>query len=265
MLSYKIFESESISEPALWAARNNAAWCEALCKVHGALGKRTDGSWICRGEVPERYPNIVTFEAGDPASQVAHVEGLLAGPLDRPWAVKDSFCQLDLAPLGFETLIEGSWLCLETPSPQLRHRSDLHWTRIMSGPRLAEWERAVLGVGCPRLFPPALLADSRVWVLGGFGDQGLVAGAILFDSTESASTWGQGSPPVIGYSNLFLADGASEIERHAVLEALVGAIASRFPDRPIVGWEPESEVPTMERLGFEAVGRLRVWLAPSRP
>lgn len=75
------------------AARNNAVWCEAVCRVHGAPGEFHGALWLNRHRVPRFYPNVVTLCTQDgTASQLARIQDLVAtGPPGR-WSVKDSFC-----------------------------------------------------------------------------------------------------------------------------------------------------------------------------
>jgi hypothetical protein len=72
------------------AARNNAVWCETICRVHGTPGEFHDTLWLNRHPVPRFYPNVVTLapQAGT-ATQLAHIHAL------------------DLAVLGFQPLFDG--------------------------------------------------------------------------------------------------------------------------------------------------------------
>jgi hypothetical protein len=40
---------------------------------------------------------------------------------------------------------------------------------------------------------------------------------------------------------------------------LVAAVAARFPDRPLVGYEAGSDLQGALGAGFEPVGELRIW------
>ena len=64
------------SEAAL-CARNNALWCDAVCRAHGLPGEFLAGLWLNRRPVPRFYANAVTLSPKDPAGQRAWVEHLL--------------------------------------------------------------------------------------------------------------------------------------------------------------------------------------------
>ena len=53
------------------AARNNAAWCDAVCRAYGAPGEFDDELWLTRRPAPPLYPNAVTLTARD-GSASAH-------------------------------------------------------------------------------------------------------------------------------------------------------------------------------------------------
>jgi hypothetical protein len=89
------------------AARNNALWCDAVCRAHGAAGELLDTLWWNPRPAPPLYPNLITLrDAG--TALVAHVRALDGRGLPAGWGVKDSFRSLDLGPLGFDLLFEAS-------------------------------------------------------------------------------------------------------------------------------------------------------------
>src|SRR6266478_3834742 len=129
------------------AARNNAVWCETVCRVHGTPGEFHDALWLNRHPVPRFYPNVVTLSTQDgTAAQLANIQALVATGLPGRWGVKDSFCLLDLAARGFQPLFEATWLW-RAPFQPLPNRaaSGLHWTWVQSAPELAKWEMAWSG------------------------------------------------------------------------------------------------------------------------
>jgi hypothetical protein len=46
---------------ALTAARNNADWCDALCRTHGAPTTLDEVAWTSRTRTPPFYPDAVTL------------------------------------------------------------------------------------------------------------------------------------------------------------------------------------------------------------
>ncbi|HVK05471.1 MAG TPA: hypothetical protein VM490_18490, partial [Armatimonadaceae bacterium] len=117
------------------AVRNNALWCDAVCRAHGRPGEFREGvCWLNRRETPPFYPNVVTLTDAPEVSeeQTACVRSL-AGSSELPgeWAVKDSYHALDLAPLGFTVLFAGEWLYLPAgASPPPGHTAGIRWERI---------------------------------------------------------------------------------------------------------------------------------------
>jgi len=248
-------ELDSVREPSRVerAARNNAVWCDAVCRAHGVAGEFFDAIWRnCRSS-PPYYPNLVTFrDTYDRGDALDHVRHLVAVPLPGMWSIKDSFCDLDLAALGFEILFEASWIWLEPAlGKPMESSPEFQWSRIMSSSDLAHWEaawsigRGEKGVaGGPRQFPSSLLVDSSIVFLAGYKGKELVAGGVL-NHTEG----------VVGMSNVF-APASGEFP---VWAALVGWAQLAFPGMPLVGYERASNLDAACKFGFETVGNLRVW------
>jgi hypothetical protein len=122
------------------AARNNAQWCDAVCRAHGNPGEFHEDIWLNRHRVPRFYPNAETL-AGPSQRQLELIDELLAARLPSGWAVKDSFCTLDLASRGFRVLFGAEWIY----SPVSRAEvivSSARWEIVRSDLAQAEWETA---------------------------------------------------------------------------------------------------------------------------
>jgi hypothetical protein len=92
------------------AARNNAEWCDSFCRTHGINGRFDSDAWTSATRTPPLYPDAVTLVAG------ASVEAiLLRVDTSVGCSIKDSFADLNLAPLGFDRLFAAEWLCQEQP------------------------------------------------------------------------------------------------------------------------------------------------------
>ncbi|MFG2232015.1 hypothetical protein ACGFNX_18735 [Streptomyces sp. NPDC048723] len=223
------------------AALNNAAWCDAVCRVHG-LVPRYDGEqlWFSARRTPPMYPDAVTLEPGVPAGSV--VRGVdTASP---GCSVKDSFADLDLAGAGFEVLFEAQWIHRRAGAPLPEAEGEaagLEWSEVSGAEELAAWEAAFdggEGIEGDGLFRPALLGEGIVFLAGREGGR-IVAGAV-------ASTGGG----VVGVSNLFGAAWAG----------VLGAVSARWPELDVVGYEHGEDLEAAVRGGFAPVGPLRVWL-----
>jgi hypothetical protein len=237
------------------AARNNAQWCNAICRVHGTPGEFHQAAWLNRYTVPRFYPNVVTLSGRDAApSQYSCIEELVANGLRGGWTVKDSFGTLELAALHFDVLFEATWLW-RAPSKALSNWRDSHlrWTTIQEAQQLANWEAAWSGSSTsetsprqPRVFLPALLTDPAIAFIAAWHGQELVGGAVANQTDD-----------VVGLSNVFVPQGEDAVSFWA---ACVAMIQSRFPGAPIVtyGREPESAI--AQEAGFDSLQAMRVWM-----
>jgi hypothetical protein len=153
------------------AARNNALWCDAVCRVHDRPGEFHDTLWLTRLGAPRFYPDAVTLSGAESASaQMETIAALVGSTREREWAVKDSFRGLELNSLGFEPLFDAEWVAMTPPLPDLKGHpaAEYRLASVTSKAGLIAWEQAWAGeevnataVSKPRLFMPRLLADSR--------------------------------------------------------------------------------------------------------
>ncbi|HKM99218.1 MAG TPA: hypothetical protein VJX23_01785 [Candidatus Binataceae bacterium] len=233
-------------------ARNNAEWCDAVCRAHGNAGEFLEGMWLNRRPVPRFYPNAGTIAEPNPR-QLDLIDDLIAARLPPGWAVKDSFCTLDLASRGFRVLFAAEWIYL--PASGLKNGiasggEVARWEIVRSDRALADWEaawsRAGGGDGSEdRIFVPSLLQSTDITVVAGYRDGRVVAGAIA-----------NRSDGVVGWSNFF----APDAEMFDCGAASLATIAEVFPGLPIVGYEHGDELRNALALGFESIGPLRIWL-----
>ncbi|SES47295.1 hypothetical protein SAMN05216199_4049 [Pedococcus cremeus] len=214
------------------AVAANAAWCEAVCRVHGIPGSVGDGLWRAGGEPPPFYPDAVTLRPGLEADRVAEVVPARPGA-----SVKDGFGDVDLSGHGFEVLFEASWIW--HPSvPAGEPATGPAWCAVEDEAGLGAWA-AASGQGAT--FLPALLSDESVRFLTARADGEVVGRAAL--------CLGAG---VVGVSNVWAA-------APGVWESLVAAAGQWFPRRPVAGYERGADLASAVAAGFEPVGRLRIW------
>ncbi|HEY0812243.1 MAG TPA: hypothetical protein VGE11_03100 [Pseudonocardia sp.] len=212
--------------------RNNAEWCEAVCRTHGRGGVFTRWAWTSRRRTPALYPDAVTLL---PATGVADV--LKAIDLSEGCSVKDSFARLDLSADGFEPIIEAQWI--DRPAALSMPPAPSPFWTVASVGELAEWAIAWNG-GPADLFRAQLLDEPAVRVLAARRNGVIIAGAIAYDSG-----------PVTGVSNLFAVDGDLDDAWAGVLCAL--------PGRRVVGYGTGGALAAAVRVGFARAGPLRVW------
>ena len=95
----------TVAARAVQAARNNALWCDTICRAHGIPTEFHAQLWLSRQPTPRFYPNAVTLANPNAGSaQLVYMQQLLAEAMPANAGVKDSFCTLDLAPIGFHPL-----------------------------------------------------------------------------------------------------------------------------------------------------------------
>jgi hypothetical protein len=216
------------------AARNNAEWCDLVCRGQGVTTLLDARMWVARHRSPPRYPDAVTL-----LPDVTVDEVLSRIDASDGCSVKDSFAALDLRPAGFHVLFEAEWIH-HPPPPDPPFPET--WRPVETPEELRDWA-ARHGGG--DVFVPELLADPRVAILAGHAGSAIVSGAI-----------GSASASEVGVSNVFTsAAKLVELWRDAPR-----AIACRFPGLPLVGYESGADLEAALRNGFAAVGPLRVWV-----
>lgn len=249
------------------AVANNAAWCDAVCRSHGHPGTFGSRLWASPGHRLRFYPNAVTLDPGVTEAEVlAAWLGTGAAP-SGPFAVKDSFARLDLAPAGFKLLAEASWIGADD-APAGPPGESQAWEKVTSPAELSAWEAAWAGDGgdsdgdgCDDdddsgvdgdgqqdpLFRPALLADPCCAVFARHRDGAVTAGAIAYLAAGGA-----------GISNLFAAGPAPG----ALWDGLQQAVARQWPGLPAVGYEEGASLAAARQAGFRPLGPLRIWVRP---
>src|SRR5882757_1951590 len=87
--------------PAI-CVRNNAEFCDLICRSHAVPGVFEHSWWIQEKAGPAFYPNVITLTRNSIPEQTARVSALRA--LRPDIAVKDSFGILDLSTIGMRRL-----------------------------------------------------------------------------------------------------------------------------------------------------------------
>ena len=235
------------------AARNNAIWCDSVCRAHGVPGEFLPTVWLNRSLPPLYHSNLIVIShSGIREKTLDYIQELIDLPLPGKWSVKDSFSNLELGALGFDLLFAASWIWHD-PAPLRpgRSSSGIRWSRIVSPEELAHWETAwawdphnLDAFGKPAQFPAALLEDRQIVFFTGALGQEIIAGGIANRTGE-----------LVGLSNVFV--NAGDIT--AAWSGLVNCVQEAFPVLPIVGFEREYELETARACGFKPIGNLRVW------
>ena len=228
---------------------NNLGWYEAVLRTHGVSGAITKGVWTCRQRVPAYHSNAITVDSSGAAVQTQVLRDLET-VLERPFSVKDSFAVLELAPLGLRPLFDAEWIWRDpSAGPPDDDRHDVEWRRVMGDEELGRWEAAWRSNGSPadtRVFLPDLLTSGEVVLLAAHQGDRIVAGCAA-----------NRTPGVVGFSNFFTDDA----DRELLMASAVGEAMRFAPGLPVVGYESGEDLARARRLGFQAVGPLRVWFA----
>jgi len=233
------------------AIYNNAVWCDTVCRAHGRPGTFYEEIWINRNPTPRSYPNAVTLT--QQTDQKARIQELIGAGLAGDWGIKDSFCSLALASLGFRVLFEAEWICRTASLP--RPEGDVAgmlWVRVDAPADLAAWESAWSGqspgdshADSDQVFLASLLAEHDVAILAGCRGEHIIAGGIANRTAD-----------VVGLSNVFVPHSDGE----RLLAGCLAAAIDVFPSLPIVGYEGGRPLAAMRALGFDILGPLRVWV-----
>ncbi|MBZ6077859.1 hypothetical protein [Microvirga puerhi] len=238
-----------------FAARNNALWCDAVCKAHGRPGEFQGGLWLNRLGTPRFYPDAVTTAGPDASQQqLAAISALIEAPHTGPWAVKDSFSCLGLGSFGFQSLFEAEWIGLNPSTLEIGALpADCSLFEIRKVSELATWESAWRGDDDQtatgpdeRTFPESLLAHHEIHFIAIRRDDRIIGGGILSLGGE-----------VVGLSNVF----ASGVDPEIIWKGLVKRAVDTFPGMTLVGYESERNLAPALRSGFQTLGPLRVWLS----
>ena len=214
---------------AMPAARNNAEWCDLVCRTHGIETAFTDHVWSALSRSPAFYPDAVTL------SPLASARDVLSRIDTSPGcSVKDSFATLDLTKHGFHVLFEAEWIHRPAAAPG---RAPM-WTLLRKAADLQAWN---LG----DVLQPSLLDNTDVAVMASYRGDTVVSGAI-------ANRTGR----IVGLSNVVTTTG----DRDRAWAGAVNAVAVHFPGLQIVGYEHGADLVAAHRAGFAGTGPLRVWL-----
>ncbi len=234
------------------AARNNAIWCDAVCKAHGIPGEFHKNLWLNRQPVPRFYSNVITLSSTDKVRQMARVQELIESPLPGTWSIKDSFSTLPLAELGFQVLFEAVWIWRVPLEVQIPLDIGIRWSVVKDPAELKRWEFAwgdelgnISAIPQQRIFLPSLLEDPDIALLAACQGEEIVGGAIANRTGD-----------VVGISNVFACTG----ERHRIWTGGIRTIQGLYPGLPLVGYQRGEDLALMEELDFEQVGNLRVWI-----
>ena len=93
------------ADPLTLAVRENAAWCDLVCRLHRFTPEGDGRLWWSARRTPDLFPDAVTLV---PDLSVLDVLGRINDSLGA--SVKDSFATLDLTDQGWTVLFDATWV-----------------------------------------------------------------------------------------------------------------------------------------------------------
>ncbi len=224
------------------AARNNALWCDVVCRSHGISGTFDSAAWSSSVRTPPLYPDAVTLSESAQALDLLQRIDASSGA-----SVKDSWASLDLTAAGFAPLIAGEWLWLDANDAASDLEGDGRtWREVRSSAEMERWSRA--WASDPEdavILGPSLLEEEGVKVLAATDGEHVTAGCVV-------NVTGQ----VAGISNVFDTNG--DDARAWLARPLRPQLVA--PGRHLVGWESGDGVAAARAAGFDTIGPLTVWI-----
>jgi hypothetical protein len=202
-----------------------------VCRALGLQPRWAADAWAVTQRSPDGYPDAVTLVPGADAravlSRVDHGPGC---------SVKDSFADLDLAPVGFRVLFDATWI--RRPATEDAAPAALEWRQVRNRADLDQWSRGQdLDV-----FRPALLDVEDLHL---FHAPGSAAGFALHRTGR-----------VVGVSNT----RAGDAPEAALWADLVAVASTVCPGLDLVGYEAGESLAAAMDSGFLSTGPLRVWI-----
>src|SRR3954470_182239 len=221
-------------DPLQLAVRENATWCDLVCRSHRLRPDADARMWWSDRGTPSLSPDAVTL---DPTVGEFDVLGRIH---DAPGAsVKDSFAALDLEPDGYHVLFDATWFV--RPPGSTPAEADDGFERVTDKFTFGAWRYAWGGPDDVLL--PGLLRTSAVTILGArTPDERYDRGGILHRTSI-------GGAQVVGLSNTF-----GPVAKVAL------AATAHSADAWIVGYDSAEVVAGLGALGFVGCGPLRVWV-----
>jgi hypothetical protein len=222
-------------DPRLRAAVTaSRQWYDDVFAAHGIPVEVTEDLWWALGTPPAWHSAVKTLVPYADLEAVLH-----AMAVHEHGTVADSFGTLDLAPHGFDLLIDASWL--HRPADPHPHAALPTGWSVVTGPDLlAEWNRHHETDG---VLLPALLEHPRFRFLARHEGGYLAAGAVTHEVGD-----------VVMLSNCWTVAG-----RDLDWDEVLAAVTALHPGRAVVDYEWGDTLDVLRRAGFTPLGPQRVW------
>lgn len=222
-------------DPRLRAAVDaSVRWYDDVFALHGVSAGVADGLWVALGPPPAWHSAVKTLE---PDVDVGAV--LRAMETHEHGSVADSFGTLDLAPQGFDLLIDATWVHRQpAPAPGGLPPG---WSLVTDPGLLEVWNEHNETTAV--LLPP-LLDHPHFTFLARHEADLLTAGAVLHVA----------GPAVV------ISNGWSIPARVLDLGEVVACVDALHPGLPAIDYAWDEDLAALRDLGFTPVGPQRVWI-----
>lgn len=229
-------------------AKNNAQWCDWVLSGLGSPGRWVTDIWYHPDDVPPIYPHADTL-TDNTEQQLKHIKQLVNYRDGKSIAVKDSWSKLNLTGLDFEIMFEAEWLLYASSRVSVPEH-DLKIERISTAKDLQEFTRCCNeAYNTPDVpldvFSPALLDNPDIVFLAGKVNDKIAAGITCVQSHG-----------VNGLNNLFAFHKEDEL-------LMIREGMTVFPKTPACTYSGYDSVADYVHLGFQPMGKLRVWSRPA--
>lgn len=226
------------------AVKNNAYWCELVCKSQRFTGEFLKMIWINNGKLPAYYPNAITLEPININNNDKVIYRLIDSVTEKGISVKDSFADLELSTRNFSILFNAKWISY-TDLDFVTPTDFTGWKIIKNKDDYALWNKSWKRHNEQgEEFATTLLYDKDIHFLGKFRSKEIVAGAILSKSNS-----------VFGLSNVFSSPNVSL----SIYSDIICLTRKKITLLPLVGYAQKGDLESALKAGFKGIGSLRVW------
>jgi hypothetical protein len=220
------------------AARQNAEWCDLVCRTSGLTPLLSDRRWTSRARTPPDYPDAISLRPDVKAEELVTLIDTSSG-----CSVKDSFANLDLAQHGFRLLFDAAWIWAPPTCTNDRLAAGVTWS-VVADPDALLTATLPAALSVP---PVAVLANPQItWLV-------IVAGSDLIGSAIV-----HGAENAVGLSHVCVDIGAAPEQ----WSQLLTAVRRLHPGLPITGYETGPLLTAATEGGCTPCGPLRVWSRP---
>lgn len=239
------------------AIANNHALYFSVSRAHGLVSRLEEHYWSTDAVPPPYYSHLVTRTRGAVAreAQVRRLSELVARAGSRGVGCNDSFDELPgdaLETLGLRPLFRAWWYGWAADGVATAPETRLEARRVDSPEALSSWEtywRRSSPASEARVFPETVLADADLELFA-MALKGRWAGGFALSRSDGA----------VGLSNVFHLE-SSKVDAGAFVRDCAREARRLHGGHAMVGYGPEDELGELMRLGFVALGPLRVSVA----